>query len=101
MNRYEIKLLLEKLENGDFLTTEEVVKFIKKFLKIYNYEFIENYLYSYNDKNTFLLQFTKSNNYCCMSNNEITNTTLSFYIKDLKIINVTKNEITNKTSIIY
>lgn len=101
MDRYEIKILLEKLENENFLTTEEVVKFLKKFFKIYNYEFIENYLYSYNDRNTFLIQFVKNSNYCVMNDNEITNITLNFYIKDLKIINVTKNEVTNKTSIIY
>lgn len=101
MGRYEIKLLLEKLENKDFLTTEEVVKFLEKFLNVYNYIFIEKYLYSYNDNNMFLVQFVKNNIYCGISNNDVTNTTLSFYIKDLKIINVTKNEVKNITSVLF
>lgn len=101
MGRYEIKLLLEKLENKDFLTTEEVVKFLEKFLIVYNYIFIEKYLYSYNDNNMFLVQFVNSNIYCGINSNDVTNTTLSFYIKDLKVINVTKNEVKNITSVLF
>lgn len=101
MGRYEIKLLLEKLENKDFLTTEEVVKFLEKFLNVYNYIFIEKYLYSYNDNNMFLVQFVNNNIYCGISSNDVTNTTLSFYIKDLKVINVTKNEVKSITNVLF
>lgn len=101
MGSYEMKLLLEKLENGNFLTTEEVVKFLEKFLNIYNYIFIEKYLYSYNDNNMFLVQFVNNSNYCAMNSTETKNITLSFYIKDLKVVNVTKNEVINKTSVLF
>jgi hypothetical protein len=101
MGSYEIRLLLKKLEKENFLTTEEVVKYLEKFLKIYNYIFIEKYLYSYNDNNMFLVQFVNNSNYCAMNSTEIKNTTLSFYIKDLKVVNVTKNEIKNITSVLF
>lgn len=101
MGSYEIRLLIKNLKNEDFLTTKEVVKYLEKFLKIYNYIFIEKYLYSYNDNNMFLVQFVNNNNYCGMNSNEVTNTTLSFYIKDLKVVNVTKNEIKNITSVLF
>ena len=100
MGSYEMKLLLEKLENGNFLTTEEVVNFLENFLKIYHYIIIEKYLYS-NDYNTILVQFTKNSNYCAMNNTEITSITLNFYIKDLKVVNVTKNKVINKTSVLF
>ena len=101
MGRYEIKLLLKKLENENFLTNKEVVEFLEKFLNIYNYVFIEKYLYSYNDNNMFLVQFVNNNIYCGISSNDVTNTTLNFYIKDLKVINVTKNEVKNITSVLF
>ena len=101
MGSYEIKLLLEKLENKDFLTTEEIVKSLEKFLNIYNYVFIEKYLYSYNDNNTFLVQFVNNNNYRGISSTEVINITLNFYIKDLKVINVTKNEVKNTTNVLF
>lgn len=100
MGNYEMKILLEKLKDKDFLTTEEVVKFLEKFLNIYNYVIIEKYLYS-NDYNTILVQFTKNSNYCAMNNTEITSITLNFYVKDLKVVNVTKNEVINKTSVLF
>ena len=101
MGSYEIRLLLKNLKSKNFLTTEEVVKFLEKFLNIYNYVFIEKYLYSYNDNNMFLVQFVNNNIYCGISSNDITNTTLNFYIKDLKVINVTKNEVKNITSVLF
>lgn len=101
MGSYEIRLLLKKLEKENFLTTEEVVKYLEKFLKICNYIFIEKYLYSYNDNNMFLVQFVNNSNYCAMNSTETKNITLSFYIKDLKVVNVTKNEIKNITSVLF
>ena len=100
MGSYEMKILLEKLKDKDFLTTEEVVNFLEKFLNIYNYVIIEKYLYS-NDYNTILVQFTKNSNYYAMNNTEITSITLNFYVKDLKVVNVTKNEVINKTSVLF
>lgn len=101
MGSYEIRLLIKNLDEKKFLTTEEVVEFLEKFLNIYNYVFIEKYLYSYNDNNMFLVQFVNSNIYCGISSNDVTNTTLSFYIKDLKVVNVTKNEVKNITSVLF
>ena len=100
MGSYEIKLLLKNLDKKNFLTTEEVVKFLENFLKICHYIIIEKYLYS-DDYNTILVQFVYNNTYCAMNNTEVTNTILNFYIKDLKIINITKNEVINKTSVLY
>lgn len=100
MGSYEIRLVLKELENKDFLTTEEVVNFLENFLKIYHYIIIEKYLYNYNN-NMLLVQFVNNNSYCAMNSTEVTNTTLNFYIKDLKVINVTKNEIINKTSVLF
>lgn len=101
MGSYEIRLLIKNLDEKKFLTTEEVVKSLEKFLNIYNYVIIEKYLYGYNDNNTFLVQFVNSNIYCGINSNDVTNTTLSFYIKDLKVVNVTKNEVKNITSVLF
>lgn len=101
MGSYEIRLLIKNLSEKDFLTTEEVVKFLEKFLNVYNYVFIKKYLYSYNDNNTFLVQFVNNNNYCAMNSTEVTSITLNFYIKDLKVINVTKNEVKTITSVLF
>lgn len=101
MGSYEIRLLIKNLDEKKFLTTEEVVKSLEKFLNIYNYVFIEKYLYGYNDNNMFLVQFVNSNIYCGINSNDITNTTLNFYIKDLKVVNVTKNEVKNITSVLF